>query len=326
MKKINYGILSTASIVPRFVAGVNASQHGFVKGIASRSIEKAELLAKELAIPNVYGSYEAICQDPEIEIIYVATYNKAHYSAAMLALKNGKHVLLEKPFCLTVKEAKELFAYAKEHNLFIMEAQKAVFLPATLKVKELIETGIIGKIRYVNASSSHLGVERIKWFDSLESGGGTLFGSGTYPLEYLQFVLGNQFSSWTGTCLGKPNQSDSQCTLSLKLGEDTLATIFITTLVDAPSALTIYGEKGSITIPNYWKATELTVTINGEESEIFKFPMLSEFAYEVDHVNNCLEKGFIQSPWMSESVTVSTITIIETMYQEWIGNGLLTIK
>ena len=54
--------------------------------------------------------------------------------------------------------------------------------------------------------------------------------------------------------------------------------------------------------------------------------MLSEFAYEVDHVNNCLEKGFIQSPWMSESVTVSTITIIETMYQEWLGNGLLTIK
>lgn len=300
MKKINYGILSTASIVPRFVSGVRNSQSGVVTAIASRTESDAEKMATELDIPKSYGSYQELCQDAEVDVVYIATYNKAHYETAMLALENNKHVLLEKPFCLTKKEATHLFAVAKMRDCFIMEAQKAVFLPATLKVKALIESGEIGKVRYINASSSHLGVDRIKWFHSLESGGGALYGSGTYPMEYIQYIMGETFSEGTGTSLMNPGESDLQCNLSLKLPSEVLVTVLITTMIFLESGMTIYGEKGSIWIPNYWKATELSVTNQEGQITDYHFPTESEFVFEVEHVNRCLAGKYLQSPVMSE--------------------------
>lgn len=95
MDKIRYGIMSTAQIVPRFVAGLRESAQVEVRGIASRRLENAQKMAKELAIPVAYGSYEELCKDETIDIIYIPTYNQGHYSAAKLALSQGKPVLLE---------------------------------------------------------------------------------------------------------------------------------------------------------------------------------------------------------------------------------------
>ncbi len=141
MDKIRYGIMSTAQIVPRFVAGLRESAQAEVRGIASRRLENAQKMAKELAIPVAYGSYEELCKDETIDIIYIPTYNQGHYSAAKLALSQGKPVLLEKPFTLNTAEAEELFAIAQEQGVFLMEAQKSVFLPITQKVKATIQEG-----------------------------------------------------------------------------------------------------------------------------------------------------------------------------------------
>lgn len=133
MDKIRYGIMSTAQIVPRFVSGLRESAQAEVRGIASRRLENAQKMSKELAIPVAYGSYEELCKDETIDIIYIPTYNQGHYSAAKLALSQGKPVLLEKPFTLNAAEAEELFAIAQEQGVFLMEAQKSVFLPITQK-------------------------------------------------------------------------------------------------------------------------------------------------------------------------------------------------
>jgi predicted dehydrogenase len=151
MRKIRYGIISTAQIVPRFVAGVAASEAGEVRAIASRTLGKAEKMAAELAIPKAYGSYEAVCQDEEIDIVYVATYNQGHYEAAKLALQHHKHVLVEKPFTLKLTQAQELFDLAAKNRCFLMEAQKAVFLPITQMVKSALQQNKIGKIQWLQS-------------------------------------------------------------------------------------------------------------------------------------------------------------------------------
>ena len=103
--KIRYGIVSTATIVPRFVQGVKDSDHGVVHAICSRSLKKAEQMAKELDIMNAYGSYEELLQDKDIDIVYIPTPNYLHYEYAKKALLANKHVLLEKPFTLSLVEA-----------------------------------------------------------------------------------------------------------------------------------------------------------------------------------------------------------------------------
>lgn len=134
---IRYGILSTASIIDRFIAGVRESREGEVYAIASRTIEKAKDAAMRLNIEHYYGSYEELYKDENIDIIYIPTVNGLHYRDCQNALLHHKHVIVEKPFTLTSHEAKKLFDLAKEQNCFLMEAQKCVFLPTTLKLKEL---------------------------------------------------------------------------------------------------------------------------------------------------------------------------------------------
>ena len=149
-------------------------------------------MAKELAIPVAYGSYEELCKDETIDIIYIPTYNQGHYSAAKLALSQGKPVLLEKPFTLNAAEAEELFAIAQEQGVFLMEAQKSVFYQLPKSKGNDSRRGL-GEILWVQSVTAYPNVDHIPWFYSREAGGGALHGSGSYPLQYLQYVLGKRF-------------------------------------------------------------------------------------------------------------------------------------
>lgn len=314
---ISYGIVSTASIVPRFVAGIRASKEGNVAAIASRELAKAQKVAKKLQIPKAYGCYEELFGDEEIDIIYIATYNKGHYETAKQALEAGKSVLLEKPFTLAADEAKELFEIAARKKLFLMEAQKAVFLPITSAVKKSIEAGKIGEVKFMRSTTSYPHIDHVKWFPSLEAGGGTLHGSGSYPLHYMHYVTGKNYQDVTGNAIMPQGRSDMQSDLSLKFGTDILANIFITTEFGTENGMTIYGTKGKIEIPNFWK-TEVATIFTQDGQETLQIPFTSEFAYEVDHVNECLKEGLLTSPIMTPELTIETVTLVEQQYQKWL--------
>ena len=112
-----YGILSTASIIDRFIAGIRESQDSYVQAIASRNLETAKKAAKRLNIEN-YGSYDELLCANNIDIVYIPTVNSQHYENYKKALKHHKHVIVEKTFALTVLEAKELFTLAKKIIVF----------------------------------------------------------------------------------------------------------------------------------------------------------------------------------------------------------------
>ncbi|GCF94093.1 oxidoreductase [Enterococcus florum] len=313
---IRYGILSTAQVVPRFVAGVRESMDGEVTAIASRELKKAEKMAKELDIPQAYGSYEALCQSEEVDIVYVAVYNKGHYDAAKLALEHNKHVLLEKPFTMTLEQAEELFDLAESKQLFLMEAQKALFLPITDQVVELLEKGTIGKIQWMEAVMAYPNIYHISWFSSLEAGGGVLRGAGTYPLEYMQFLMQKRPDQVVGTMVFPPDQSDTQANLSLTFDDTVVGTIFLTVKLDLPPGITIYGEKGQIHIPNFWKTKEAEVLFTDGQKEKILVEQQSEFVFEVEHVNACLNQGRLTSPVVTKEMTLETVKITAEMYQK----------
>ena len=135
--------MGAAKIVPRFVAGVKESGQAEVTGIAARNKEKAQKTALELEIPQVYDDYASLVNAAEIDLIYIPLINKQHYPQAKMALEAGKNVLLEKPFTLTLEESQELFKIANEKNLFLMEAQKSVFLPVMAQIKKWLDANEI---------------------------------------------------------------------------------------------------------------------------------------------------------------------------------------
>ncbi|MEG0373200.1 MAG: Gfo/Idh/MocA family oxidoreductase [Enterococcus sp.] len=312
---IRYGILSTAQVVPRFVAGVKESKDGVVTAIASRGLEKAQKMAEELTIPNAFGSYEDLCQSTEVDIVYIAVYNKGHYEAAKLALMNNKHVLLEKPFTMTLAQAEELFALAEERQLFLMEAQKALFLPITQQVKAVIRQGKIGAVRWLDSVTAYPNIDHISWFRDLSAGGGVLRGAGTYPLEYMQHLL-DTVPNAQGTLYFPEGQSDAQAQVTLGFPDGVIGTIFLTVELDLTKQMIVYGEKGKIVIPNFWKTDHAEVQYEDGETEKLHSQQASEFVFEVEHVNECLEQGLLQSPVVTKALTLQTVAITEAIYQQ----------
>ena len=153
-------------------------------------MEDAQKFAKDFKIPNVYDDYEKLCQDPKVEAIYIGAIHTEHAKWAQVALKNGKHVLCEKPLCVNAREVSETYEVYKSSGKFLMEAMWTRFVPAHCKVRELIESGIIGKPKVVQAS---FGFKMSKDADRLwknNMGGGAVLDLGVYPITFANMVFG----------------------------------------------------------------------------------------------------------------------------------------
>lgn len=315
---IKYGILSTASIVERFVRGIRESHDGKVIAIASRSLDKAMIHAGRLNIKKYYGSYEELYEDDDIDVIYIPTVNALHYRDCKNALMHKKHVICEKPFVLKEKEAKELFDLAKKNHCFLMEGQKAVFLPTTKKVKELIEDDVIGDLKYIEFKAGFPGrFTYDHWMYDLNTGGGALYGSATYTIEYLQYLLDNPDMEITGSYIPCPTGADELCHFTLNLNQKILVSSTIAMNAGLKNEAVFYGDKGYIVVPYFWKSNQLDVYLHNGETLHFNFPYNSEFVYEINHVNDCIKKGQLQSSIMDEKKTIQTIQLVDSLYHKW---------
>lgn len=315
---IKYGILSTASIVERFINGINESHDGVVEAIASRSLDKAMIQAGRLNIKKYYGCYEDLYKNKNIDVIYIPTVNALHYRDCKNALMHKKHIIVEKPFVLHYEEAQELFDLAKKNHCFLMEGQKAVFLPATKKVKELIEKGIIGELKYIEFKAGFPNrFTSDHWMYDFHMGGGALYGSATYTIEYLQYLFDHPNMTIDGSYIASVTQTDEICNFQIKLNDKILVSSTIAMNVNLKNEAVFYGDKGYIVVPYFWKANQLDVYLNTEETRHFHFPYNSEFVYEIEHVNDCIKKGKIQSPIMNQDKTIQTIQLVTDLYHKW---------
>lgn len=313
-----YGILSTASIVERFIEGIRESEDGYVQAIASRTIEKAQIAAQRFYIEHYYGSYQELLEDENIDIVYIPTVNGFHYRDCLNALEHHKHVIVEKPMALTHQQALELFDKAKQNHCFLMEAQKSVFLPVTQKVKELLKQEIIGDIHFIEMQAGFpKRFDYDHWMYDLSMGGGALYGSATYTIEYLQYLFDHPSFDIDGVCLPSPTGSDEICHFTLQMNQSLLCASTIAMNVDLNNQAIIYGEKGKIIIDHYWKSRFFDLYLYDGVHQHFDYPCQSEFVYEINHIHHCLKHQLLQSPIMNQNKTLETISLVQQLYQKW---------
>ena len=138
-KKIKWGILGTGRIANAFATALQVVDNSELYAVGSRDKAKAEQFASDFNIPVSYGSYEELVQDPEVDVLYIATPHTLHMENTLLALNQNKHVLCEKPLGVNQKEVNIMTDKAAEKKLFLMEALWSRFLPNIIKTKELVE-------------------------------------------------------------------------------------------------------------------------------------------------------------------------------------------
>src|SRR5882672_9942632 len=185
---LRIGILGTANIARSFIQGVSASKRLTVSAIASRDDAKARAFARDFAIARHFGSYEALLADRDTDAVYVPLPNSLHAEWSIAAARAGKHVLCEKPLSATAAEARAMFDAAQRHGVHLVEGYPYRAQPQTLKLRELLDAGVIGDVRLIQSSFGFtLGAgENIRLSPQLA--GGALMDIGTYPVSLVRMI------------------------------------------------------------------------------------------------------------------------------------------
>jgi len=315
VKKLCFGILSTSSIAPRFIAAVRAAGAGEIVAISSRSLEKAREKARLWQIPTAYGDHNELLADEGINIVYISPVNAQHYRWAKAALEHGKHVICEKPCTTTADHTKELFALAAKKGLFLMEAEKMLFLPALLEVRRRIENGDLGQIHMVEMSHSFSAAYNTWMFDEA-AGGGPLLSSGIYAVQLLIWLFG-EIKSIRGLRSANEAGVELQYILSGETQSGVLFSAKNSTQAILDNTAKIYGTKGWVEIPEYWKARKAVFHFPGKLEETIEYPCEHELVYEVQHILSCFERGLLESPVVTQRLSVEGITALEKIKDQW---------
>jgi len=187
---LRWGILGTARINRMLIPPLQASPNNRLVAVASREIARGEEYAREWQIGRVHGSYEALLADPEIEAVYIPLPNHLHAEWTIKAARAGKHVLCEKPLALTLPDVDAMVAACREAGVVLAEGFMYRHHPQTLKVKQLLDEGAIGALRYLRGAFTFELARPNDVRLRPEWGGGCLWDVGCYPVSFARFLVG----------------------------------------------------------------------------------------------------------------------------------------
>ncbi len=188
---LRWGVLGTGGIARAFAEDLRTDGRT-LQAVGSRSQETADAFAAASgAVGSAHGSYAALVADPDVDVVYVGTPHSFHAEHALLALRAGKHVLVEKPFTLNASQAREVVAEAQARGLVVLEAMWTRFLPHMVRLRELVADGTLGEVMTLVADhSQRLSADPTHRLQDPALGGGALLDLGIYPVSFAWDLFG----------------------------------------------------------------------------------------------------------------------------------------
>ena len=317
MAKYKWGILGPGRIAGKFAEGLKVVPDAIPYAAGSRDKSRAEEFAKNYGFEKAYGSYRELAEDPNVDIIYVATPHTFHEEASLLCLENGKAVICEKPFAVNARQAERMIECAKKNNVFLMEAMWTRFLPAICKARELIASGAIGNVRLICSDFGFMaGVNPEHRLFAPALGGGSLIDVGVYNLSMVSMIFGKLPDYVQSTMTIGSTGVDEECSVLLKYDEGQSALLYSAIRLVTPHEANIIGENGRIEIPSYWCAKNLKL-ISGEETQEFSLPFdATGYQFEAMEVMRCLDEGIKESPLMPLDESLAIIKVMDKIRKD----------
>ena len=312
------GIIGAGWIAEKMAQAIAPLKDVEIYAIASRSAEKAEAFAQKYKIPQAYGSYEAMAADPAIDLVYIATPHSHHYEHSMMALEQGKPVLVEKAFTANAAQAEKLIRTAEEKGIFITEAIWTRYMPLSHKVKEIMESGIIGQPRVITATLCYM-MEHKERIVKPELCGGALLDLGVYALNFARMYFGTDIVRTVSNCHLGPTGMDMHECISLSFADGRMANLQSGALCLNDRQGIISGTEGYIRIDNINCPEVIEVWRNYQLEERYTRPedMVNGYEYQVLECKRCIEAGLLESPMMPHQETVSIMRQMDDLRQEW---------
>ena len=312
------GVLGTGGIVRSVTPTLLKMKEVECYAIASRTLERAKEAAAEYGYQKAYGSYEELVQDPEVDLVYVATPHSRHFDDMKLCIAHGKPVICEKSFTMNAGQAKEIARLAKEAGVFVTEAIWPRYMPSRAIIHEVIESGIIGNISTLTANLSYVisGVQRIQ---EPELAGGALLDVGVYGINFALMHFGDEIERIESSVQMTESGVDAMesITIFYKNGRMAVLTHGIYGRSDRKGMF--YGDKGYIVIENINNPQSISVydTNDNLQKQIIIPEQISGYEYQFEECRMQLAKGETESVSMPLAESIRMMEIMDRLRQQW---------
>lgn len=322
MSTVKWGILSTAGIAQKaLIPAFQRSSNAEVVAIASGSgIEKAQAVAEKFNIEKAYDSYEKLLADPAIDGVYIPLPNHLHKEWVMEAAKRGKHILCEKPAALNTEDVREMKKVCEEHNVILMEAFMYHFHPQHERVKQIIDAGEIGEVKYMRSGFSFNLDEKVTNIRmSDQKGGGSIYDIGCYAIHSIRNVLRLEPESIHAHAVKDPEYNvDTDVVAYLTLPNGVRASFDVSFNLVARDEYEVYGTNGKITVSSAYRpdlqgddgivvvkkqGVTRTETINGDQ-----------YRNEVEHISEAILTGNRKLKHDLEN-TINNMRVIDASFE-----------
>lgn len=318
--KVNWGIMGTGWIASQFARDLEHAGNAVKAAVGSRTSGSAEKFAAEYGFARAYGSYEEMLQDPEVDIIYVATPHPLHKENVLACLEAGKAVLCEKPFTMNARQLEQLVEKARERNLFLMEGMWTRFLPPITQARAWIAEGRIGEVRLVKADFGfRVGWEPEGRLLNPDLGGGALLDAGVYPISFASMIFGEQPQHvWSTANIGQTGV-DEQFSVLLSYSEGRSASLNGAIRLNLSNEAIIYGTEGYIRLPLFLAGKEAYLHVNGQdEPETFIDDRTCiGYAFEAEEAGRCILEGRTESRTIQLDESLEIMKLMDTIRGQW---------
>jgi xylose dehydrogenase (NAD/NADP) len=303
---INWGILSTAHINRRIIPAIQHSTRGHLAAVASRDPAKASAYALQWNIPKSYGSYDELLANEDIDVIYNSLPNHLHTEWTIRSLEAGKHVLCEKPICLSLEELDAIDIACKRSGNYVMEGFMHLHHPQTHLWKSVLDSGVLGEIHSLRSCFS-FNLERpadnYRW--NPEAGGGALWDVGVYPISLFQFLLEESPSFGTAS-MHEQNGIDVSTSVLLQYTDGRTGQFFVSFQSVFSTDTVIHGSTGQLHISHPYTNPDACQAYiqKGNNRERLDVPRQYGYFGEVEAMHDYLETGKCPAVTLDFSKTV----------------------
>ena len=318
MDPMRVGIIGAGHIAEKTAYTLLRMSDMTCHAVASRSLEKAEAFASRFSIPKAYGSYDALLDDGEVDLVYIALPHSHHYGITKKALLKGKPCLVEKPFMLNASQAEEILSISKEKGVFVAEAIYTRYLPAVNIIRRDLASGIIGTPRTISATLSYemSAKERIV---KPELGGGALLDIGIYGINFIRAYSTSPIVRVASLCTKFPTGPDMSDSISFALEDGTVAHVLTSAVCQGDNIGVIAGTKANLWIDDINNPKLIRIYAKHHEllDEHTVPSQISGFEYELRACRDAIAEGKIEPGMMPHSEILYVMRLMDSLRKDW---------
>lgn len=290
---LTWGLLSTAHINRALIPAIRQSKRSSLQAVASRSQESAENFAQTWQIPRTHSTYEALLTDPDIDVIYIPLPNSLHAEWSIKAVQAGKHVLCEKPLAVTLEEIDAIRAASIQAEKIIVEAFMYRHHAQTLRVKELITCGAIGRVQLVRGTFTYNASRPNNIRLDHMLGGGCVWDVGCYPISYARTMIGYEPEEVFGYQMLNDTGVDVHFVGQMRFPGNIYAQFQSSFITPHETYIEIIGDQGTLLVPKPFTPgkREKIILKRGDKNQVIQIWGKDHYLSEVIDIEDSILHG-----------------------------------